>query len=392
MEFCPRGSLSNYISGKKGVPLSESEMFKFVYGALEGMVALATDGLVHRDLAARNILLDENLFIKVSDFGSSRQSNQADQQKGKPDDTLGPIKWQPPEVLNNQAYSEKSDVWSFGCTLIEIVTGREPYSGYAGNILQLMQQIKDGSINPLLHFEKTGDTSELPTWVAPVLPSCFLANPSSRPTFREIRFQINKRARNLLNAYETELDELESVLSPQHYTPVPAAPWTGAKPSTQRSKEDSFDQKAVLDIKSLERLSKLGAGAFGTVFLGKFQGQYVAIKVLDLSSSSGPTILREVEVMSSVPQHRNIVQLIGVARAGDQIDIVMEFAPKGSCDDYVSSSDGKISEALLFKWALGIARGMAHLTASKVIHRDLRNPRLLILVWVAPFWILSKKH
>eukprot|EP01122_Echinamoeba_exundans_P007246 TRINITY_DN2181_c0_g1_i1.p1 TRINITY_DN2181_c0_g1~~TRINITY_DN2181_c0_g1_i1.p1 ORF type:complete len:1776 (+),score=216.43 TRINITY_DN2181_c0_g1_i1:102-5429(+) len=381
MEFCPRGSLSSYLRGKKAdSPLPEYDMFKFAYGALEGMVMLATDGLVHRDLAARNILLDENLFSKVSDFGSSRRFGETDEalEGNKQDDNLGPIKWQPPEVLNDQAYSEKSDVWSFGCTLLEIVTGREPYAGFAGNILQLVQQIKAGSLNPLSHLQKTGDISNLPEWAASVLPSCFNATPASRPSFREIRFHINQKARHWLNAYEAELDELESVLSPSHYSPVPAAPWTGAQPSSLVEEAENAQQKGIIDTAALERLGKLGSGAYGTVYLGKFQGQYVAIKALELSTSTASTVLREVEVMGAVPQHRNIVQLFGIVKESDRINIIMEFAPKGSCEDYVAASEGKISEALLFKWALSIARGMAHLTANRVIHRDLSARNVLL--------------
>jgi predicted outer membrane repeat protein len=383
MEFCPRGSLSDYIRGNKGKSLSEYEIFKFAYGVLEGMVALASAGLVHRDLAARNVLLDENLLCKVSDFGSSRKSSQIENEKTKQSDSLGPIKWQPPEVLNNQTYSEKSDVWSFGCTLLEIVTRREPYFGFSGSILQLMQQIKDGSINPLIHAQKNGEF-ELPEWIVSVLQGCFASDPSSRPSFREIRFQINQKVRNLLTPYEAELDELESVLSPKHYSAVPtqsAVSWTGAQPTQQSSDATSSapESRGLIGIESVERLGKLGAGAYGTVYLGKFQGQYVAIKVLSLTSADGQTVLREAEVMSLVAPHRNIVQLFGIAKGDDHLDIVMEFAPKGSCEDYVASAKSKkIGEALLFKWALGIARGMAHLTASKVVHRDLSARNVLL--------------
>eukprot|EP01122_Echinamoeba_exundans_P010175 TRINITY_DN3748_c0_g2_i4.p1 TRINITY_DN3748_c0_g2~~TRINITY_DN3748_c0_g2_i4.p1 ORF type:complete len:1840 (-),score=297.70 TRINITY_DN3748_c0_g2_i4:39-5558(-) len=392
MEFCPRGSLLSFLRSNKGEAISDYELFKFTYGILEGMIALTTVGLVHRDLAARNVLLDERMFSKVSDFGSSRRSNQIEEEKGKQDDTLGPIKWQPPEVLNNQAYSEKSDVWSFGCTLLEIVTRREPYAGYSGNILQLIQDIKDGRINPLMHAEKLGgyDMNSWPVWVLPTLRSCFEEDPSKRPSFREIRFRINPKARKNLDDYEAEIDEIDSVLSTQHYSSVPAthskSSWNAASAASATGISTANASTEILavvgdvaDLGSVERLGKLGEGSFGTVFLGKYKGQYVAIKVLNLNSADGQAVLREAEVMSLIAQHRNIVQLFGIVKENDHIDIVMEFAPKGSCEDYVASAKGKkIGEALLFKWALGIARGMAHLTASKVIHRDLSARNVLL--------------
>jgi serine/threonine protein kinase len=385
MEFCPRGSLLDYMRGNKGATLPDYEILKYAYGVLEGMIALATTGLVHRDLAARNVLLDERMFSKVSDFGSSRRSNQADEEKVKADDTLGPIKWQPPEVLNDQSYSEKSDVWSFGCTLLEIVTRREPYAGYTGNILQLIQDIKDGRINPLMHLERAGghDINTWPDWVVPTLRACFEENPSKRPSFREIRFRIAPKTRALIDQYEAELDEIDSVLSTQQYTSIPSKSNSNihVRPESNEknpSSEVIAGSGDLADLGSVERLGKLGEGSFGTVFLGKYKGQYVAIKVLNLTSESGQAVLREAEVMSLISQHRNIVQLFGLVKNNDHIDIVMEFAPKGSCEDYVASAKGKISEALLFKWALGIARGMAHLTASKVVHRDLSARNVLL--------------
>eukprot|EP01122_Echinamoeba_exundans_P010173 TRINITY_DN3748_c0_g2_i2.p1 TRINITY_DN3748_c0_g2~~TRINITY_DN3748_c0_g2_i2.p1 ORF type:complete len:1820 (-),score=295.69 TRINITY_DN3748_c0_g2_i2:39-5498(-) len=395
MEFCPRGSLLDFMRGTKGDALSEYDTFKYAYGVLEGMIALTSVGLVHRDLAARNVLLDERMFTKVSDFGSSRRSNQIEEEKGnKQDDTLGPIKWQPPEVLNNQAYSEKSDVWSFGCTLLEIVTRREPYSGYSGNILQLIQDIKDSRTNPLTHLERMGghNISSWPEWIVPTLRSCFEEDPSKRPSFREIRFRITPKIRKLVDQYEAELDEIDSVLSSQHYSALPASKphsassWNAAARPNSEVSPTSADSVViaasigdVTDLGSVERLGKLGEGSFGTVFLGKYKGQYVAIKVLNLNSADGQAVLREAEVMSLITSHRNIVQLFGIVKENDHIDIVMEFAPKGSCEDYVASAKGKkIGEALLFKWALGIARGMAHLTASKVIHRDLSARNVLL--------------
>lgn len=392
MEFCPRGSLSAFLR-RNTAPLSPYELFKFAYGVLEGMIVLHHGGLLHRDLAARNVLLDERMFAKVSDFGSSATGGGHDVQQA---DKLGPFKWQAPEVLRSREYSQQSDVWSFGCTLLELVTKREPYHGYKGNILDLVESVKSGEINPLSHAEAMGDGAlkTCQEWVLGVLRSCFVAEPAKRPTFREVRFQINPKAREMLNQYEEELDEADSVLSADlvsHYGVVPsgaprgAAPkkssWIASSSSTSTyavpaTPGTSTEESAELPLK-LERLGLLGQGSFGSVYLGSYGGQYVAVKVLTIAEESAENIRREASVMAAISQHRNIVQLYGIMKESGSLSIVMELAPKGSLEDYVRAA-ATIGEAMYFKWTLGIARGMAHLTSSKVIHRDLSARNILL--------------
>ncbi len=92
---------------------------------------------ISRDLAARNVLLDKDYEAVVADFGLSRVLNpntgsNPDSQKssiGTTKSDTGPIKWMAPESLTKKQYSTKSDVWSFGVTLYEIMARNEPWPG-----------------------------------------------------------------------------------------------------------------------------------------------------------------------------------------------------------------------------------------------------------------------
>lgn len=93
------------------------------------MAYLESRNYIHRDLAARNVLVGENNEVKVADFGLARLVKDKSQNiYAAREGTKFPIKWTAPEAAIYNKFSIKSDVWSFGIVLSEIITyGRTPY-------------------------------------------------------------------------------------------------------------------------------------------------------------------------------------------------------------------------------------------------------------------------
>ena len=92
------------------------------------MAYIEAQNYIHRDLAARNILVGENNIVKVADFGLARviQDDEYCAREG----AKFPIKWTAPEAALYNRFTIKSDVWSFGIMLTELIThGRVPYPG-----------------------------------------------------------------------------------------------------------------------------------------------------------------------------------------------------------------------------------------------------------------------
>ncbi|TDG99418.1 hypothetical protein EPR50_G00194200 [Perca flavescens] len=124
-EFMEQGCLLNFLRQRR-CSFSLGSLLSICLDVSEGMEHLEANGFIHRDLAARNCLVNDNLVVKVSDFGMARYV--LDDQYTSSSGAKFPVKWSPPEVFNFCRYSSKSDVWSFGVLMWEVFTeGRMPF-------------------------------------------------------------------------------------------------------------------------------------------------------------------------------------------------------------------------------------------------------------------------
>ena len=146
-------------------------------------------------------------------------------------------------------------------------------------------------------------------------------------------------------------------------------------------------QVVKLDLSDLNirRGVKLGKGRFGNVYEGNWKkggGMRVAVKVTQSRGSAA--LPHEIQVWDSLPQHRNIITLIGVATDDFNTFIITELAVNGSLFDYLHSEMKKPSLNQSHTWASDIASGMKHLHDHDIIHRDLKSANVLLTSgWVA---------
>ncbi|KAF3457180.1 hypothetical protein FNV43_RR01837 [Rhamnella rubrinervis] len=125
LEFVPGGSISSLL-GKFG-SFPESVIRMYTKQLLLGLEYLHRNGIMHRDIKGANILVDNKGCIKLADFGASKKVvelatiNGAKSMKGTP-------YWMAPEVILQTGHSFTADIWSVGCTVIEMATGKPPWS------------------------------------------------------------------------------------------------------------------------------------------------------------------------------------------------------------------------------------------------------------------------
>jgi serine/threonine protein kinase len=146
------------------------------------------------------VLLDENLTPKISDFGLSRFVDDQGA-SGKTQSDVGPIRWYSQECFS-LLFSEKSDVWAWGCTIVEIVTGQVPFPNL--DLVSVLSCVRE-SRQSALDYLPPGTV--FPSWLLPPLQQSFQYDPAMRPTFRDIVQSLEKNAPQSVRIVEDRLEE-----------------------------------------------------------------------------------------------------------------------------------------------------------------------------------------
>ena len=90
---------------------------------LRGLVYLHSEGVIRRDIKAANIFVDHDGEVRLADFGVAIQTQSSTMGSGAVRDVVGTPYWMAPEVIKMSGATDRSDVWSVGCTVIELFTG-----------------------------------------------------------------------------------------------------------------------------------------------------------------------------------------------------------------------------------------------------------------------------
>ncbi|KAM8939306.1 megakaryocyte-associated tyrosine-protein kinase [Pelodytes ibericus] len=177
MELMSKGNLVNYLRSRGRSMVKQQQLLRFSLDVAQGMEYLEEKHLVHRDLAARNILVSENEEAKISDFGMSNSQLQPD------DLSRLPIKWTAPEALQNNKFSSRSDVWSFGVLLWEVYAyGRSPYPKMT--VKEVFERVQ--------HGYRMEAPENCPPLMYSLMNSCWMEDPGKRPTFKKLRDKLEK--------------------------------------------------------------------------------------------------------------------------------------------------------------------------------------------------------
>ncbi|KJH53094.1 protein tyrosine kinase [Dictyocaulus viviparus] len=186
MEMMEKGNLRDYLRSRRpgseenvaNLPVpTNSEYYEWAAQIADGMAYLESIRFCHRDLAARNCMVHANNTVKIGDFGMARDIYYHEYYKpnGK---RLMPVRWMAPESLRDGTFDMKSDVWSYGIVLYEMITlGQQPYQGLANEeVLSFIGILRKTLERPM----------DCPDFWYDLMVECWRYIPRDRPTFRQI--------------------------------------------------------------------------------------------------------------------------------------------------------------------------------------------------------------
>ncbi|KAJ1387749.1 Serine-threonine/tyrosine-protein kinase, catalytic domain [Sesbania bispinosa] len=191
-EYVSCGSLSKHLNGSSSTKLPWLTRLNIAIETATALVYLHDSGIIHRDVKASNILLDENLMVKVADFGLSRYF---------PDfvthvSTLpvGTHAYIDPEYYQSGRVSDRSDVYSFGVVLFQLISSKPPNVTEGTECVTLAHFAMDKLLNkaleelvdPNLGFDSDKNIMETVTAVAELAFQCVQCPKELRPSMKQV--------------------------------------------------------------------------------------------------------------------------------------------------------------------------------------------------------------
>ncbi|XP_062056890.1 macrophage-stimulating protein receptor isoform X2 [Lepus europaeus] len=205
LPYMRHGDLLQFIRSPQRNP-TVKDLISFGLQVARGMEYLADQKFVHRDLAARNCMLDESFTVKVADFGLARDVLDKEYYSVQQHHHARlPVKWMALESLQTYRFTTKSDVWSFGVLLWELLTrGAPPYPHI--DPFDLPSFLAQGRRLPQPEY--------CPDSLYLVMQRCWEADPAARPSFGVLVGEVEQVVAALLGDHYVQLSAAYVNLGP----------------------------------------------------------------------------------------------------------------------------------------------------------------------------------
>ncbi|KAK8876604.1 hypothetical protein M9Y10_006822 [Tritrichomonas musculus] len=377
LEYCQNGSMDEFLLKEKNNDFSpqwnDTKKFICIYAIAVAMSYMHSQKILHLDLNPKNILLDENLHPKICDFWASKKMRKSDTSSQEDDCSKvdGDIPYMAPELLCEKDYSTPADVYSFGVTVHEILTGERPIEGGLQGIQKIMRA--GGKIKL---------SEKIPKSYQELILKCLSFDPHKRPTFSEI-VSILRNDKSFITDNSVNEDEFLKFCK--------YADLGHPKPKPEEKRLEIKIKPIKMSL--FKRGELIGKGEFSNVYRiveNRTQNSYAAkINMLEIEVESAlhlHNITREINILSKLNSN-SILRFVGYSENDfDQKlrpTIVTELARKGSLDQMIKleskgSADPKWNDTKKLISIYGIAYGMSYLHSLGILHRDLKPENIFL--------------
>jgi mitogen-activated protein kinase kinase kinase 3 len=198
LEYCRGGSLLALL--KIFNSFDENIIRKYITQILDGLEYLHCHNIIHRDIKCANILIDKNGICKLTDFGGAKIMKEEmtilSSMQGTPN-------WMAPEIIKSLGATRYSDIWSIGCTVIEMFQGSPPYSEKK-NVLSILNCICKNNEPPKI---PEGMSEQLKDFVE----KCLVFEPTKR-------FNVYQLKRHPFLSNSKSISNIETTLNNSFYS------------------------------------------------------------------------------------------------------------------------------------------------------------------------------
>jgi serine/threonine protein kinase len=230
-------------------PLKVDEALDIALQVAEGLEEAHRKGIIHRDIKPANIIFTAKGQAKIMDFGLARLESAGDLTKTAV--VMGTVAYMSPEQAQGHKVDHRTDIWSFGCLLYEMLAGRAPFRG--GHEQAVFQGILHGDPEPITALRK-----DIPVGLEKILGRCLQKSPPSRYP------DAGSLATDLKSVKLDEIAAAPSVSSPERAPSIAVLPFVDMSPE----KDQEFFGEGIAEelIHALSRIEDLRVVARTSAF------------------------------------------------------------------------------------------------------------------------------
>jgi eukaryotic-like serine/threonine-protein kinase len=321
-----------------------NEVIDYAQQIALGLQSAHRKNIVHRDVKSSNIIVTTAGQIKIMDFGLAKFSGRTQLTKGG--STLGTLMYMSPEQARGEEIDHRTDIWSFGVVLYEMITGRLPFTGHYTEAI--IYQILNQEPEPV-----TSLSSHVPVEIGEIVQKCLKKNPLERyQHFDEITVDF----RNLEKKISSGTRRISSEIIPK--------------------------KQRIRTIGPYRLLEKLGEGGMGEVWVAEQQKplrRTVALKLIKAGMDTRQVIARfESERQAlALMDHPNIARVFDAGETPEGCPyFVMEYVQ--GIPITVHCDRNRLTTRERLELFVQACKGVQHAHQKAIIHRDLKPSNILV--------------